>query len=150
SLFLAFRVRDQFVNAGEGNKGNPSLNDAVEVFINGDQVANDILYCVPPGSIAEWFQLAADAGGHQGITPESFRNTDWKVSTSRTPDGYIVEFEIPLTMIDTKDGPEFVPATSGSELLVNFGINDVDGPQPAQTDYAIFWAEDPRISPFFG
>jgi hypothetical protein len=73
------------------------------------------------------------------------------VGTSRTPDGYIIEFEIPLALIDTRDGPEFVPATGGSELLVNFGITDNDDPQTSgQTDYAIFWAEDPNLTPYLG
>src|SRR5262245_33023392 len=69
---------------------------------------------------------------------------------ARTADGYIIEFEVPLALIDTRDGPEFVPATSGSELLVNFGFNDNDAPVSAQTEYAIFWAEDPNLSPFLG
>ncbi len=76
-----------------------------------------------------------------------FTDADWKVGTSRTADGYIVEFEIPLALIDTRDGPESVPATSGSELLVNFGVTDNDAPVSDQTDYGIFWAEDPGLSP---
>ena len=65
-----------------------------------------------------------DAGGHQDTG--AFSNADWKVGTSRTADGYIIEFEIPLAPIVTKDGPEFVPATSGSEFVVKFGFNDND------------------------
>ena len=54
---------------------------------------------------------------------------------------------VPLDLIDTQGGPETVPATSGSELRVNFGVNDADGPQHVQTAYGIFWAEDPRLPP---
>ena len=43
SLFLAFRVRDQFVDASEADARNANMNDSVEVFINGDHVANDSL-----------------------------------------------------------------------------------------------------------
>jgi tetratricopeptide (TPR) repeat protein len=146
SLFLAFRVRDQFVDA----------SDSVDVFINGDHVANDMA----PGFVApcppctrgnrEGFQLNADAGGHQSTGATGFTKDDWKVGTSRTADGYIIEFEVPLALIDTKDGPEFVPATGGSELLVNFGFTDHDAPVSAQTDYGIFWAEDLGISPYEG
>jgi tetratricopeptide (TPR) repeat protein len=152
SLFLAFRVRDQFVSASEENKAFPYRNDDVEVFINGDQVANDLTFVFGGERMGnrEGFQIDADAGGHQFTLSASFKNADWKVGTSRTPVGYVVEFEIPLALIDTRDGPEFVPATSGSELLVNFGFNDADGQQLKQTDYAIFWAEDPRLSPLFG
>jgi serine/threonine protein kinase/tetratricopeptide (TPR) repeat protein len=156
SLFLAFRVRDQFVDAGDRDKDvNPVLNDCVDVFINGDQVANDMTPVCPAGGLVgnrEGFQLVADAGGHQWTATNAFANGDWKVGTSRTPDGYILEFEIPLALIDTRDGPEYMPAASGSELLLNFGIADVDDllKLNRQVDYAIFWAEDPAVSPFWG
>jgi hypothetical protein len=150
SLFLAFRVRDQFVDASE--RYSIWANDDVEVFINGDHVANDM----PPGLLCgavgnrEGFQLLADAGGHQVTAATGFTNADWKVGTSRTADGYIIEFEIPLALIDTRDGPEYAPATSGSELLVNFGFTDNDAPGSAATDRGIFWAEDPAWWPWDG
>jgi non-specific serine/threonine protein kinase/serine/threonine-protein kinase len=138
SLFLAFLVRDQFVDASE--RYSIWVQDSVEVYINGDHAANDM----PPGiGNREGFQLLADAGGHQLTPATGFTNADWKAGTSRTDDGYIIEFEIPLALIDTRDGPEYVPATSGSELLVNFGFNDNDAPESTQTDRGIFWAEDP-------
>ena len=68
----------------------------------------------------------------------------------RTADGYLVEFEIPLAVIDTRDGPEFLPAASGSELLVNFCITDNDAETSAQTDFGTFWAEDPHLTPYHG
>jgi hypothetical protein len=152
SLFLAFRVRDQQVNASDRYSRTAWANDSVFVFINGDHVANDMpswfLYpnVVAPGN-REGFRLIADAGGHQYCEVVGFTNADWKVGTSRTADGYIVEFEIPLALIDTRDGPEYVPATSGSELLVNFMIADNDAPVTAQIDNGIFWAEDPILNP---
>jgi tetratricopeptide (TPR) repeat protein len=162
SLFLAFLIRDQFLDAGELDARVPSSNDAVEVFINGDLVANDLIpWLLPfdrPGN-REGFQLIADAGGHQFTSTAAFTNADWKVGTSRTSDGYIVEFEVPLALIDTRDGPEYVPATTGSELLVNFGFVDIDGALTGQvggkvdaeySDYGIFWAEDPAFSPLLG
>jgi hypothetical protein len=153
SLFLAFLVRDQFVDASEQDAKHPFFNDSVEVFINGDNVANDVtpgLFVVGETGNREGFQLVADAEGHQYTVGEALTNADWKIGTSRTPDGYIIEFEVPLALIDTRDGPEFVPATSGSELLVNFGFNDNDAPVSGQTDYAIFWAEDPNLAPYLG
>jgi hypothetical protein len=153
SLFLAFRVRDQHVNAGERDARAPWGNDSVEVYINGDHVANDM----PPGLLGpfgignrEGFHLIADAGGQQYTDASGFGNAGWKVGTSRTDDGYIIEFEIPLALIDTRDGPEYMPATSGSELLVNFFLNDNDAPVSVRTDYGIFWAEDPALSPILG
>jgi hypothetical protein len=150
SLFLAFRVRDQFVDASDMT---PNSNDSVEVFIDGDQVANDLTPVSSPGRVGnrEGFDLISDARGHQlTFGTDDFTNADWKVATARTPDGYIIEFEIPLALIDTRDGPEYVPATSGSELRVNFGITDNDGSVSDQTDYGIFWAEDPALSPWTG
>jgi hypothetical protein len=43
-----------------------------------------------------------------------------------------------------------VPATSGSELLVNFDIYDADAPGRAQSGLGIFWAADPGLSPWAG
>src|SRR5262249_6870092 len=149
-LFLAFQVRDQFIEVSEQGYRGALPYDGVEVFINGDQGANDLtpVSTVVPNGNREGFQLIADTRGHHGTNSLDFTNADWTVGTPRTADGYIIEFEIPLALIDTRDGPEFLPATSGSELLVNFGMMDNDGPGPAQTDYAILWAEDPDLSPF--
>ena len=156
SLFLAFQVRDQFVDAGEIDAKTPYTNDAVEVFINGDLTANDLTPVDPIVDLPrnrEGFQLIADAGGHQQTLGADFSNADWRVGTSRTRDGYIIEFEIPLALIDTKDGPQYVPARGGDKLLVNFGFVDMDqelSVQTDQVDYGIFWAEDPALSPVFG
>jgi hypothetical protein len=154
SLFLAFRVRDQVVDASERDAKHPFFNDSIEVFINGDLVANDTtpgLFSVGETGNREGFQLVADAAGHQFTVGEALTNADWKVGTSRTGDGYIIEFEIPLALIDTRDGLESAPATGGNELLVNFGIIDNDDPETSgQASYAIFWAEDPNIAPYLG
>jgi len=154
SLFLAFRVRDQYVDDSELDARMPYLNDFVGVFINGDHRTNDHIpgfldLCGVAGS-REGFGLGADAAGHQNTGIGAFTNADWKVGTSRTADGYVIEFEIPLALIDTKDGPEYVPAQSGSELLVNFPIFDSDAPVSAITDVGIFWAEDPVLRPYDG
>jgi serine/threonine protein kinase/tetratricopeptide (TPR) repeat protein len=154
SLFLAFQVRDQLVCAGELNAATPHLNDSVVVYLNGDHVANDHMRFLGNADIdlgnREGFQLTADARGHQYTIATDFTNADWKVGTSRTPDGYIIEFEIPLALIDTRDGKEYVPATSGSEILVNFVVSDCDDPQIQESNFGIFWAEDPNITPYLG
>jgi hypothetical protein len=79
-------------------------------------------------------------------------NDAWKVGTSRTLGGYIIEFEIPLALIDTRDGPEYVPVASGSELLINFLIGDNDAPRSAAgpDDAGSFWTEDPALDPWYG
>jgi serine/threonine protein kinase len=150
SLFLAFVARDQYVDRGQQEHDQPFTNDGVEVFINGDRVANDLTAFGMARGNREGFQLVADAGGRKLCQADGITDADWKVGTSLTAEGYIIEFEIPLDLIDTKDGPEVVPAAGGSEFLVNFAFNDVDAPIHRQTDYAIFWAEDPSVTPYFG
>src|SRR5262249_38181256 len=102
SLFLAFQVRDQVVLT-RGAKEADTMNDAVEVFIDGDQVANDQTFIDPldPAENREGLRLVSEAVAGQWTVPESIANEEWKVGTSRTPDGYIVEFEVPLALIDT-------------------------------------------------
>ena len=131
------------------------MNDSVEVFINGDHRSQRSRPRVLLSLQYHWATARVSSSSPmRGATnppgPRAFTDADWKVGTSRTADGYIVEFEIPLALIDTRDGPEYVPATSGSELLVNFGIIDNDAPVSDQTDYGIFWAEDPALSPYDG
>ncbi len=154
SLFFAFRVRDQFVDIGEMDANAPEWNDGVQLFINGDQVANDLTpvsaYLTGHVGNREGFSLVADANGHRHAEPSDLTGAGWIVGTSRIPDGYIIEFEIPLALIDTRDGSEYVPASSGSEFLVNIGVIDNDTPVHGVTDYGIFWTEDPEISPYFG
>jgi hypothetical protein len=152
SLFLAFRVRDQFVDASELDARAAENNDGVQVFIDGDREVNDHapVFLIDSVGNREGFSLLADAAGHRTASPTDLTNAEWKVGTSRTSDGYIIEFEIPLTLIDTRDGPGSVPAASGSELRVNFGIIDNDTSVSDETDYGIFWAEDPALSPYFG
>src|SRR5262249_46969040 len=69
ALYLAFRVRDQFVDASELDAKTPHWNDAVEVYIDGDQVANDLspVWANVPHRWGhrEGFQLIADVVGHQ-------------------------------------------------------------------------------------
>ena len=153
SLFLGFRVRDQFVRVSEIHSREFLRNDSVDVFLDGDRQDNDLtpLFFEPTnGGNREGFQIAADAAGNQNTTSAEFGDSSWKVGTSRTSDGYIIEFEIPLTLIDTRDGPEYVPATSGSEIRFNFGISDFDDSESDKSAYGTFWAEDPDLSPYEG
>jgi tetratricopeptide (TPR) repeat protein len=158
ALFLAFRVRDQSVHADPASAHAPWLNDCMEVFIDGDRTPNDFRTTAPgcpwwlgvDGS-PEGFQILADALGNRsscnlrpiGVIP-------FKVGTSRTEDGYIIELEIALSQIDTQDGPVFRAAATGSELRMNVGINDVDEAVTSMTCFGILWAEDSLTKPTFG
>jgi serine/threonine protein kinase/tetratricopeptide (TPR) repeat protein len=152
SLFLAFQVRDQLVYVSELSGIQTWRNDSVEVCLNGDHVANDLTPVWGTAGVGnrEGFQLVADARGRQNTMSVDFTNADWKVGTSRTADGYIIEFEVPLALIDTRDGPAYVPAVGGSDILFNFGIFDCDDPQNYLPDDGIFWSEDPDLSSWNG
>ena len=46
SLFMAFRVHDDFIDDEEEPDGRVFLNDGVELFFDGDRVPNDFpKYC---------------------------------------------------------------------------------------------------------
>src|SRR4029077_6563811 len=61
TLFVSFRVRDDFIDAQTQDAATPYLNDGVELFIDGDRVANDYT-SFGPGS-REGFQIISDTLG---------------------------------------------------------------------------------------
>jgi hypothetical protein len=151
SLFLAFRVHDQFVDAQESDRNIPFYNDDVEVFIDGDGASNDygIGGAVATGS-SEGFQLLVNAAGHQFTASRDFTNADWKAAVTRTADGYIVEMEIPLALIDTKDGPLVVPPGPGAVLNFGLAVTDNDAEVHRQMSYAYLRTPGQTISPHDG
>jgi hypothetical protein len=148
ALFLAFRVRDQSVRATPVAARTPWLNDCVEVYLDGDRVANDFTPAmVIRTGIREGFRVGADAlGNHFSFISTDVGDSRWKVGTSRTEDGYVIEFEVPLYLIDTQDGPGFRPATTGSELRMNVSILDYDEPADQTPAYGVLWSEDRQWS----
>jgi hypothetical protein len=149
ALFLAFRVRDQSVQADPVLAKVPFKNDGVELFLDGDRMPNDLTPVFALGNL-EGFQVTADTLGNRLSVASVVGDTRWKVGTSRTEDGYIIEFEIPLDLIDTQDGPGFRPAATGSELRMNVAINDIDEAINKQAFHGMLWAEDRHWSPFLG
>ena len=149
ALFLAFRVRDQSVQADPLAAKVPFVNDSVEIFLDGDRTPNDLTTVTPYGNL-EGFQIIADALGNRFCSSRAVGDTRWQVGTARTAGGYIIEFEIPLDLIDTQDGPGFRPAATGSELRMNVAINDIDEAINKQTFHGILWAEDRLWSPYLG
>jgi hypothetical protein len=156
SLFFAFRVKDQFVDAQPADQPPGVFNDGVEVFIDGDRVSNDFNQGPPIGGRMsrtgneEGFQLLADAAGHQYTLSNTFTDADWKAATTRTSDGYIIEIEIPLKLIDTVDGPPSAPAGPGSVLNFAFAITDNDAEVSNQTSYAFLRTPKSNVSPWIG
>jgi hypothetical protein len=156
ALFFAFHVRDQFVDAQEEDRDTPHQNDGVEIFIDGDRVPNDF----NSGTMAdanskkifpsEGFQLLADAAGHQFTRAQGFGNADWKAAARRTADGYIVEIEIPLALIDTQDGPAYAPPGPGSVLNFAMAVTDNDAAVRHQVSYAYLRTRNTNTSPWIG
>jgi hypothetical protein len=156
SLFFAFRVTDQFVDAQVADQPPGVFNDGVEVFIDGDRVSNDFNQGPSAGGIIprtgseEGFQVLADAAGHQYTLSNTFKNADWKAATKRTVDGYVIEIEIPLKLIDTMDGQPFAPAGPGSLLNFALAITDNDAEVSNQMSYAYLRTSKSNISPWLG
>jgi hypothetical protein len=121
--------------------GTPWLNDCVEVYLDGDRVANDHTPAMGWGS-REGFKVGADALGNRMQAPPDVADSRWKAGASRTNDGYVLEFEIPLDLIDTQDGPGVRPAMTGSELRMSVSILDFDGPANIPGSYGILWCDD--------
>jgi WD40 repeat protein len=145
SLFLAIRVTDDFIDDQDEPDGQVFWNDGVELFVDGDRVPNDYLLSGGPAKRGsrEGFQILADARGRQQTFSNDFTNRDWKVATTRRPDGYVVEFEIPLALIDTADGAAYFPASTGSFLWFDAAVTDNDSPVHGQQDYGSLWLAGP-------
>jgi len=92
-----------------------------------------------------------DAAGHPYTRCRNFfSDADWKRGVKRTNDGYIVEIEIPLALIDTQDGPGVTPPHPGSEFNLALAFTDNDTEARSQTGYAYLRTTSTKISPFFG
>jgi hypothetical protein len=144
SLFLAFRVFDDVLDAESGQL--PFRNDSVELVFDGDRASNDFGPFASIGGNQEGFQLIADSQGQkfaQGVGTDG-----WSVATSTLLDGYIIEFMIPLNLIDTTDGPGITPAATGDILRFNGSITDNDRPVDAQDNFGAFWLEDEWFTGF--
>ncbi len=159
-LYIGFDVTDTFLNADEGQ--TPFNNDGVELVIDADadgadgrawslegfKINTDTLnpFTVRPpstsGGVLVWDENAGDDAG-------SF----FMFNSVTEGLGYVIEFLIPLNSLDVADGPDEVPASTGSLLRTNFAINDIDvdgGNQGAAT-HAMQWVYGPNpASPFGG
>ena len=151
ALFLAVRVRDQFVDTREADHEHPHLNDCVELFVDGDRVANDFApnrSGSPGTSSREGFQLLTDAQGHRVTVSDDFTSAEWNAATKHTSDGYVVEFEIPLELIDVQDGPRNVAAGGGSLINFTMGLDDFDSVETRPRTFAYLRARPDVGQPY--
>ncbi len=139
-LYLACLVYDDVVTAGAAD---PLANDRVEIFIDGDGHANDMM---PPGQVGnrEGFRLAADAKGGQASFQTGIKNGDWSVAAGRFGGGYVLEWRVPLGLIDTRDGPDLIPAADGSTVRFALAVIDRDRPDDVRETVGVLWPSDPK------
>ena len=147
ALYLAFEVRDEFIDIERDNwRDEVHLNDAVEVYIDGDGVPNDRVEGNFTGN-REGFQILADTNGQQMTLVSDFSDADWTSEARLVPGGYVLEFEIPLALIDTQDGPGVVPAGPGSVLRFNASIDDTDSSETELHEQGELWSIHPETLP---
>lgn len=132
----------------------PWNDDDVELFFNGDLVANDF---VPPfpGIGKEASQILVDPGGDMWTTPGGATNintwgVDWEAAVGMTSRGWMAEFRLALASIDIIDGPGEQAAGPGDYIGFNVVVGDDDnggnpynaGPPPD------FLLDDPAVDGF--
>lgn len=138
TLYLAFKVTDPPVAGQSIDPSHPWFNNAVELFIGGVPGSPDFTPPNRTGSRAA-FQIIADSFGNKftlaGTAGNSFTNADWSVATTRSATGYVIEFAIPLSLIQTPTGI----AGPNSNLAFNVGWDANYNLTPGQEYQGILW-----------
>jgi cytoskeletal protein CcmA (bactofilin family) len=122
-LYVAVEVADD--RAQDDPDADPVWwDDSVELRPDGDRVANDIALGQPN---AEGAVIIVDIGGStEGGSIGLEHGSQWFAATSRHAGGWIAEFRVPLSSIDTEDGPGITPAGAGSTIGWNMVNGDDD------------------------
>jgi hypothetical protein len=141
-LFIAVQVQDQFIDANPADAATPWLNDSVELFI--DPNRSDEWLGNGRVSSRKGMQLIADAAGNK-YSNGSISTSSWdvvrKLFTGQAGQGYILEFRIPLSILDVNSGAGFTQAGPGSNLRFNIAVTDNDADVSAQQKYGLFWRD---------
>lgn len=120
NLYIAVDVMDDIVI--DDGPSAPWHDDDVEIFVDGDQVGNDI-WEEAPGK--EGFQLIVDSGGDT-MDVSGDDAIDWDATPGPRHKGYLIEFRISLASIDTEDGGGEVPPSPGDSIGFNIAVGDDD------------------------
>lgn len=149
ALYLAFDVKDDFLDIQDEDAEQPWENDAVELFINADGDSEDMIPGTGRTSGAEGFQIIADAVGHQFFGNGGINLVDFQVGTKITGTNYVIEFRIPLNEIDTLDGDGARAAQTGDSMRFDVGLSDNDIEIDNNQDgYGELWRNEGEGSPF--
>jgi hypothetical protein len=147
NLYLGFQVTDPPIPGQTIDPSLPYLNNAVELFIGGTPNSPDFTGSHRNGS-RQAFQIISDEYGNKltvaSAPGNGFTNSDWSVATSTNATGYVVEFGIPLSLIQTPTGN----AGLGSSLMFNVGIDDNNTTTPFQENQGVLWLPSNGNSPF--
>jgi hypothetical protein len=142
NLYVAVDVTDDIVIC---DGPVPFLDDDAEVMIDGDRHPGDAhmaLICGPgnpdcPNPVInnEGFKLTTSACGQSQTDPSNNPSIVWESAAGPRPHGFVVEFRIPLSAINTIDtswfsnpfpGPGFRPPQPGDIIGFNVAVGDDD------------------------
>lgn len=142
ALHLGFRVFDDILDIQDIDWDTPWENDAIELFVNADNDPEDMTPA-DRTSTPEGFQIISDALGNQlraDVIP-------FQVGTKLLDDGYVIEFRVPFTSMDTKSGAGVTPPSTGSILGFEVGTTDNDRDLDNNQDtYGQLWRLDGEAS----
>ncbi len=142
-LHVALRVRDESVSTLDG-EDHVHEGDSVALYFDGDRTPNDFAQFHRSGP--EGFEASTDAEGHKFAT--GLDTALYEAAAGRFDKGYIIEFRIPLTSIDTLNGSEVRPAATGDRIGFNMKIVDHDTGHSPEGTTGYLWSGDPILSPF--
>jgi Carbohydrate family 9 binding domain-like len=136
-LYVAVNVTDDIVIT---DSDLPYLDDDVEVMIDGDRRPGDwaLAICGPPNCQTpvvnnEGFKLTTSARGAQLTDPPNNPAIVWESKAGLTRTGFVVEYRIPLTSINTIDtswwsyyfpNSGFRPPQPGDTIGFNVAVGD--------------------------
>ncbi len=127
-LFVAVKARDDVV---VGAAAAPAVRDRIDLGIDGDLRPGDFGPSSPGGSREGFFLRAEVRGERTGSGPWT-SNWGWTSASAQTADGYVVEFRVPLSMIDTRNGPGEARPGPGSAVRIGLVIGDRDSADPSE------------------
>jgi serine/threonine protein kinase len=151
ALFIAARVRDDEV-AFKHPRNGPV--DGAQLFLDADRRPNDFLRDTKQGPIGrkqnqEGCFLESDASGRKWNPPGGMTDKDWDVAAGAAPRGYIIEFRVPLKILDTRDGPGQESPGPGSTIRCNLSVTDYDPSDGRDAVARGLWLE-PAHTALFG
>lgn len=118
----------------------------MELFLGGDRNDSSFTPSNHTGDTGA-FQILSDVLGDQYTLGAGMSNANWSVQAGLIPGGYAMEFDIPLSLINTVNAPGSAQAGPGSLLKFNVGTGDADVYGGAAR-YGVLWKLGQYYSPY--